>query len=215
MFPLKDIDRRPSRFPLVTTLIIALNTLVFLLELLKGIDFVARWSYMPAEIAAGRGLIMLLTALFMHDGWLHIIGNMVFFWAFGPPVEDMMGRGKYLFFYLTCGVAASLAQVLSNPASTLFNLGASGAIAGVIGAFLVAFPRDRIRTLVFVAVFRIPAIFLVGAWFVIQLFSEVGSFVVGRAGEVAYVPHVAGFVFGIVFAGLFKYQDRDKETKKT
>ena len=218
MIPLKDIDRRPSRTPLITTLIIAANTLVFLLELVNGPAFVVRWSFIPADIVSGHDLITLLTALFVHGGWFHIVGNMVFLWAFGPEIEDMMGRGRYLFFYLTGGLAATLAQVLFNPASSIPNLGASGAIAAVMGAFLVTFPRDRIRTLVFlgffVTIFRIPAIFLVGLWFVMQLFSEVGSLLDGRADGVAYAAHVGGFVFGLVFAGLFESHRRDRETER-
>src|SRR5512135_278856 len=137
MIPLKDIDRRPSRFPAITTLIIGLNALVFLFELLNGPSFVTRWSYSPARIVAGHNLITLLTAMFIHGGWFHIIGNMIFFWAFGPEIEDVMGRTRFLVFYLLGGLAATLAQVIINPDSTIPNLGASGAIAAVMGAFLI------------------------------------------------------------------------------
>ncbi len=213
MIPLKDIDRRPSRFPLITVLIIIANTCVFLLELMNGPAFVFRWSYVPSEIASGRDLITVLTAMFLHGGWLHIIGNMVFFWAFAPEIEDMMGRVRYLVFYLAGGLVATLAQVLINSASTVHNLGASGAIAAVMGAFLITFPRDRIRTIVFLGIFVtvmfIPAIFLVGLWFVMQLFSEVGSLVDGQTGGgVAYMAHVGGFVFGMAFARLFESHRR-------
>lgn len=217
MIPLSDIDRRPSRFPVVTLLIIGANTFVFLLELMKGAPFVVRWSFIPSEFAAGRAVITILTAMFMHASWLHIIGNMVYFWAFGPEIESMMGRARYLLFYVAGGLAAFGAQVAVNPSSPVPTLGASGAIAAVMGAFLITFPRDRIRTLVFlgffVTVFFIPAVFLVGFWFIIQLFSEVGSLVERRTGGVAYVAHIGGFVFGVVSARLFeRRQRRDSRT---
>lgn len=213
MIPLSDIDRRPSRFPLITTLIIGTNTFVFLLELMNGPAFVARWSLIPAEIASGRDLITILTAMFMHAGWLHIIGNMIYFWAFGPEIEGMMGRSRYLVFYLAGGLVAFGAQIAADPASLIPTLGASGAIAAVMGAFLITFPRDRIRTIVFlgifVTIFRIPAVLLVGFWFVMQLFSEVGSLVDRQTvGGIAYAAHVGGFVFGLASARLFERRQR-------
>ena len=209
MIPLRDIDRKPSRVPLITSLIIAANTLVFLLELVKGPAFVAQWSFIPSEIVSGRDLVTVVTAMFIHGGWLHIIGNMIFFWAFGPEIEDMMGRARYLVFYLAGGLVATLAQVLINPASNIPNLGASGAIAAVMGAFLITFSRDRIRTIVFfgifLTVFFIPASLLVGFWFILQLFSEVGSLAERQAGGgIAYAAHIGGFVFGVASARLFE-----------
>ncbi len=209
MIPLKDIDRRPSRFPAITTMIIGVNTLVFLLELVNGPAFVDRWAYIPSEITAGRNLITVLTAMFIHGGWLHIIGNMIFFWAFGPEIEDTMGRARFMVFYLSGGLVATLAQVLISPHSSIPNLGASGAIAAVMGGFIITFPRDRIRTIVFLGFFVtivfIPAIILVGLWFVLQFFSEIGSLAVQQTGGgIAYAAHVAGFVFGVAFAPLFE-----------
>ena len=213
MIPLGDVDRRPISFPVITAIIISVNIFVFLLELLNGEAFILRWSFIPSEIAAGRNLITILTAMFIHGGWLHIIGNMVFFWAFGPEIEDMMGRARYAVFYFSGGLVATLAQVVVNPASSVPNLGASGAIAAVMGAFLITFPRDRIRTIVFlgffVTIFLIPAILLVGFWFLIQLFSEVGSLVERRSGGgIAYAAHVGGFVFGVASAHLFRRRQR-------
>ncbi len=216
MIPLKDIDRKPSRFPAITTLIIGVNSLVFLLELVNGPTFIARWSYNPLEIISGRNWITILTAMFIHGGWLHIIGNMIFFWAFGPEIEDIMGRARFLVFYLSGGLAASLAQVLISPDSSSLNLGASGAIAAVMGAFLITFPRDRIRTIVFfgffVTILFVPAIILVGLWFALQLFSEVGSLAMQQTGGgIAYAAHVGGFLFGMIFASLFEsHRRRDK-----
>jgi len=199
MIPLSDIDRRPSRFPLITTLIIVANTYVFFLELMNGEPFVNRWSLIPTEFAVGRNLITILTAMFLHGGWLHIIGNMIFFWAFGPAIEDMMGRARYLVFYITGGLVAFGAQVAMNPAASIPTLGASGAIAAVMGAFLVTFPHDRIRTVIllgfFVFIRFIPAIILVGLWFILQLLSEIGSLEQGQTGVgVAYMAHIGGFI---------------------
>jgi membrane associated rhomboid family serine protease len=208
MIPLSDASRRPSRFPLVTTVIIGVNAVVFVMELMGGNAFVDRWSEIPANIAAGHQWITILTAMFMHAGWMHIIGNMVFLWAFGPAVEDAMGPPKYLAFYLLSGLAASLAQTAMAPGSTIPNLGASGAIAGVMGAFLVTYPRDRIRAVLFIGWFAritfIPAALLIGLWFLIQIFSQVGSVAnVQSGGGVAYAAHVGGFIFGAVTARLF------------
>ncbi len=208
MIPLSDVDRRPVSFPVVTATIIGANVLMFIVELMGGDAFIIRWSFIPAEIVSGHGLITVLTAMFMHGGWLHIIGNMVYLWAFGPEIEDVMGRTRFLAFYLLGGSVASFAQVVINPASTLPNLGASGAIAAVMGAFLITFPRDRIRTVVFlgwfVTVTLIPSIFLVGFWFLIQIFSEVGALVESQTGGIAYMAHIGGLVFGLLVARLFE-----------
>ena len=209
--PLSDASRRPMRFPWVTLAIIALNALVFVLELSRGQEFVLRWAVIPADIAAGHHLVTLLTAMFLHAGWLHIIGNMIFLWAFGPEIEDLMAPGRYLAFYILGGVAAMLAQVVAAPASTVPALGASGAIAAVMGAFLVTYPRDRIRSLlvilVFVSVTYIPAALLIGVWFLIQ-FLSLGAATGQPAGGVAYAAHVGGFIFGAVAARLFEAQQR-------
>jgi rhomboid family protein len=144
--------------------------------------------------------------MFMHGSWSHIIGNMIFLWAFGPEVEDLMGRPRYAAFYLVGGVVASLAQVAAGPDSTVPNLGASGAIAAVMGAFLVTYPRDQIRSLlvifVFVRVAYIPAVLLIGVWGLIQ-FLSLGAVAQQPSGGVAYAAHVGGFIFGAVTARLF------------
>jgi len=145
LIPLTDASRRPVRIPVITALIIVVNAIVFGLELVHGEPFVMQWSVIPAQISSGHQWITILTAMFMHGSWSHIIGNMVFLWAFGPEVEDAMGRGRYLIFYLVGGLVAMLAQVVADPHSTVPNLGASGAIAAVMGAFLVMYPRDQIK----------------------------------------------------------------------
>jgi membrane associated rhomboid family serine protease len=209
VIPLRDASRRPTRFPVVTAGVIALNAFAFILELSGGDEFVIRWAAIPAQIAAGHHLATIVTAMFMHGGWLHIISNMVFLWAFGPEVEDRMRRGRYLAFYLAGGLAATLAQVAASAASTVPILGASGAIAAVMGAFLVTYPRDRIRSLlvilVFVRVTYIPAMLLIGVWFVVQ-FLSLGAVGHQSAGGVAYAAHVGGFLFGALTVRLFEGQ---------
>jgi membrane associated rhomboid family serine protease len=208
MIPLTDDSRQPRRFPAVTTAIILANAIVFLMELTGGDDFVRQWSVIPADIVAGKHWVTILTAMFMHAGWLHIIGNMVFLWAFGPEIEDAMGRPRYLIFYLLSGAVASVAQIAAMRDSTVPNLGASGAIAGVMGAFLITYPRDRIRTLLlfgfFYRVTVIPAALLIGLWFVTQLFSQLGSMADVQNGGVAYLAHVGGFIFGAATARIFE-----------
>ena len=209
MIPLSDESRRPRSFPVVTAGIIAVNAVVFVLELIGGDAFVMRWAETPATIVAGHRWITILTAMFMHAGWMHIIGNMVFLWAFGPEVEDAMGPLQYLAFYLLSGLAASLAQTAMMPHSTVPNLGASGAIAGVMGAFLITYPRDQIRTLFlfgwWTRITFIPAALLIGFWFLIQLFDQVGAVASAQGGGgVAYMAHVGGFIFGAATARIFE-----------
>jgi membrane associated rhomboid family serine protease len=208
MIPLSDASRRPSRFPVVTTSIIIVNGLVFVREMNGGEAFVMQWSETPATIVAGHRWVTILTAMFMHAGWMHILGNMVYLWAFGPEIEDAMGRPRYLAFFLLSGLAASLAQIAIMPGSTVPNLGASGAIAGVMGAFLVTYPHDRVRTLVLLGWYArtafIPAALLIGLWFLIQLFNQVGAVADVQEGGIAYAAHVGGFIFGAVTARLFE-----------
>ena len=207
MIPLGDASRRPSSVPVVSASIIVVNIIVFMLELTRGEVFVLRWAAIPAQIHSGHRWITILTAMFMHASWSHILGNMVFLWAFGPEVEDLMNPRRYLVFYLLGGLAATAAQVGADPSSTVPNLGASGAIAAVMGAFLVTYPRDRIRSLlvifVFVKVTYIPAALLIGVWFLTQ-FVSLGAVAQQPAGGVAYAAHVGGFIFGAVTARLFE-----------
>jgi membrane associated rhomboid family serine protease len=208
MLPLGDADRRLVRLPVMTVFIIAVNVVVFLLELAGGRSFIQRWAVVPSEIASGQGYVTILTAMFMHAGFAHIAGNMVFLWAFGPQIESAMGPVRYVVFYLLGGLIATLAQVFAAPASSVPNLGASGAIAAVLGAFLITYPRDRIRTLIFLGWFInvtvIPALILVGLWFLIQLFNALGALAAVQSGGVAYMAHVGGFIFGIITCRLFE-----------
>lgn len=211
MIPLGDESRRPASFPAVTAGIIAINGLVFVLELAGGDAFVTRWSAVPADIVAGRDWITILTAMFMHGSWSHIVGNMVFLWAFGPEIEGMMSPSRYALFYVLGGVVSMLAQIGVSPGSTTPCLGASGAIAAVMGAFLVTFPHDNIRTLLligwFVRVTAVPAVLLIGLWFVVQLLSF-GAVADVQSGGVAYMAHIGGMIFGAVSARLFESSEK-------
>jgi membrane associated rhomboid family serine protease len=211
LIPLTDASRRPVHFPFVTVCIILANFLVFVLELKGGETFVLKWAAIPANVIAGHHWITILTAMFLHGSWSHILGNMVFLWAFGPEIEDAMNPLRYLLFYLAGGLVAMLAQVAMSPSSTIPTLGASGAIAAVMGAFLVTYPTDKIRSVLFIFVFfritMIPAALLIGFWFLIQVFN-VGAVATVQTGGVAYVAHVAGAIFGAVTAHLFEDQRR-------
>ena len=190
----------------VNVLIILVNAYVFLQELIGGNRFVHTWSAIPIRITHGHHSITLLTSMFMHASWMHIIGNMIFLWAFGPAIEDAMGHLGYLFFYLAGGLMAMMAQVLASPHSNIPCLGASGAIAAVMGVFIVTFPRDRIRTLLFFFIFFritfIPAVFLIGFWFLMQVLN-LGVIAESTTGGVAYIAHVAGFLFGAIIGRAF------------
>jgi membrane associated rhomboid family serine protease len=207
VIPLSDASRRPGHFPVITALIIVINVIVFVGELMGGEGFVRLWAMVPADIIAGHRWITILTAMFLHGSWSHIIGNMVFLWAFGPEIEDAMNPLRYSVFYLAGGLVATLAQIVASPHSTVPNLGASGAIAAVMGAFLVTYPRDRMRSLlvifIFVRVTFIPAALLIVVWFLMQLLNA-GAVANVQTGGVAYLAHIGGCVFGAVTARLFE-----------
>ena len=191
--------------------IIVVNTFVFIGELIGGDAFVDKWCAVPAVIMSGHRWITILTAMFMHASWSHIIGNMIFLWAFGPEIEDAMGPLRYAAFYLVGGLVAMMAQVLASPSSTVPSLGASGAIAAVMGAFLVTYPRDEIRSVLiiffYVRITMIPAALLIGVWFVIQLFSF-GTVAGAQTGGVANMAHIGGLIFGAATAWLFVRRSR-------
>ena len=206
LIPLGDASRPPTRFAAVTILIIVLNVWVFFQELTYGDQFVWIWSAVPIRIIHGHTWITILTSMFMHASWMHIIGNMIYLWAFGREIENAMGSLRFAFFYLIGGVVAMSAQILGDPFSSIPALGASGAIAAVMGAFIITFPRDRIRTLVFFFIFfritLIPAALLIGFWFLTQVFN-VGVVAQAKTGGVAYLAHIGGFLFGVIAARLF------------
>jgi membrane associated rhomboid family serine protease len=203
MIPLRD--SQPSHTaPVVTLGLIAVNVLAFLyqvsLDTYSMNHLVAAWGVIPDRLR----LSTLVTSMFLHGGWMHLIGNMWFLWIYGDNVEDILGRAKYLAFYLLCGIAAALVHVAFNFSSPVPTIGASGAIAGVMGAYMVKFPRSRIVTLVFLFVFlttvEVPAYVILLYWFVIQFFSGVGSIGYSHLsqGGVAWFAHVGGFVAGVI-----------------
>ncbi len=208
VIPLRDATRKPVRFPLITVTLVAVNVLAFLWELASGEAAIVQLAVVPARLVSGEAWYTPLTAMFLHGGFMHIIGNMLFLSVFAPAVEDTMGRGRFLVFYLLGGFAATAAQVACNPASTVPELGASGAIAAVMGAFLVTFPHDRIKVLWFLGIFpnvsNVPAFLLVGVWILMQMLNSVAAVVQVDTGGVAYMAHVGGALFGIVTARLFE-----------
>jgi membrane associated rhomboid family serine protease len=227
VIPLKNLDPRRS-FPIVTLLLIVANVLVFLYQVSlpnpAAETFVRTWGLVPAKIQlalAGRhytladALIPLFTCMFLHGGWLHILGNMWFLWIFGANVEDRLGALPYLLFYLVCGIGSGVAQAAFSWGAKIPSIGASGAISGILGAYIVLLPSSRILTLVplFIIWFmaRIPAIVFIGLWFIVQFLSGVGS--LGpkgsmNSGGVAWWAHIGGFLLGVFLALLFRPKPR-------
>jgi membrane associated rhomboid family serine protease len=216
MIPLRDVI--PSRTtPFVTVLLIAANAAAFLYEQSltdRQLDrFLMTWGLVPAAFSP----ITLVTSMFLHGSWLHFLGNMLYLWIFGDNVEDRFGHGRYVVFYLLAGAAAAFLQTVFNPASRLPMVGASGAIAGVLGAYLVMFPHSRVLTLVpiffFIQIIEIPAVILLGLWFLLQLASGVGSLGHGTGqdiGGVAFWAHAGGFVAGMLMVTLFRRPERQR-----
>jgi membrane associated rhomboid family serine protease len=207
MFPLRDTQPSYSR-PVITVLIIALNAFVFLHEV--SLDeysrnyFIAHYGLVPARFHFSA----IFTSMFLHGGWMHVIGNMWFLWIFGDNVEDAFGHFKYLVFYLLCGIAAAFTQVAFSAGSRVPMVGASGAIAGVMGAYLIKYPKSRIVTLVFIFIFittiEVPAGLMLAYWFFIQFFSGVGTIGYSHVsqGGTAFFAHVGGFVAGMILVGV-------------
>ena len=216
MIPLRDVI--PSRTtPYVTVSLVVLNALVFLYQLSLGDainDFVFSFGLVPAYFSWPT----VITSMFLHGGFLHVAGNMLYLWIFGDNVEDRMGHGRFLVFYLLCGIAAALGQTLTVPNSPIPMVGASGAVAGVMGAYFVLYPHSRIVTLLpiffFIQIIEVPAIFFLGIWFVMQFLSGVGSIATATGGEpaggVAFWAHIAGFAAGLVGVFAFKKPERQR-----
>ena len=228
LFPLKDINPT-QRFPFVTVLLIAANVIVFVYELVlgRGVNaFITAYGMIPYEITRAADLtgesvglpivhvpgpplihLTVLTSMFIHAGFLHILGNMLYLWIFGNNIEDLLGPLKFVVFYIVCGIAAAITHILIEPSSAVPTVGASGAVSGVLGAYLVVHPRAKVLTLVFLGFFArvmlVPAAFLLVFWFVLQIFSGLGSLGAGAgAGGVAWFAHIGGFVSGIVLVKL-------------
>src|SRR5512143_1948414 len=193
MFPIGDDDSSRRTFPLVTYALIALNVLFFFVELSGGDPFIEKWAFVPSRFLANPSgdFLTLFSSMFMHAGWVHLGGNMLYLWIFGDNVEDRFGHGKFIAFYLICGLAATFAQLAFSLGSNVPNLGASGAIAGVLGAYLMMFPQGRVQVLMGRGIIPMPALIVIGLWFVLQLFSGIGSIAgTSDTGGVAYMAHV-------------------------
>jgi len=225
--PLRDDDTDRRTVPVVTYVLIAINVIVWLIELGLGDKFINGFSTVPYEIthntdlvgtktieAGGQSIpinlfpgptpiyLTLLTSMFMHASWMHIIGNMLYLWIFGDNIEDRIGHGKFVAFYLLCGLAASAAHIMVGTDSVIPSLGASGAIAGVLGGYLVLFPKRKVQVLMVRQIVSMPAFMVLGLWILLQVFSQI-SVIGGAGGGVAYMAHIGGFVAGVVLIFLF------------
>jgi membrane associated rhomboid family serine protease len=207
MFPIGDDNSLRRLIPFVTYLLIVVNVLFFLVEMVGGDDFIMQWAFVPSRFLANPvgDFITLFTSMFMHAGWLHLGGNMLYLWIFGDNVEDRFGHLKFLVFYLLSGLGATFAQLMFSLGSNIPNLGASGAIAGVLGSYILMFPKGTIRVLQGQRVVQAPALMVIGLWIVLQLFSGIGSIAnTADIGGVAYMAHIGGFIAGFVLTFLFR-----------
>jgi membrane associated rhomboid family serine protease len=206
LFPIGDDNSTRRTVPVVTYGLIALNVIFFFVEMSGGEPFIRQWSVVPRRLVENPAgdFVTIFTSMFMHGGWMHLLGNMLYLWIFGDNVEDRMGQVKFLIFYLLCGIAATVAQVAFSTNSTIPNLGASGAIAGVLGAYLVMFPKGQVRVLMGRSVVNMPAVLVLGLWILLQFVNGVGSIAnTAETGGVAYMAHIGGFVAGLVLAKIF------------
>lgn len=239
LFPIGDDDRRLSRPALVTFGLVALNLVVFLLLQRAGYNeaFTYGWSVIPREITTGQDLVgvqtlnldgqvlelhhtagpfpiylTVLSAMFMHAGWMHLLGNLLYLWIFGDNVEHRFGTRTFLLFYLVSGIVATLVQVALDPAGVIPNLGASGAISGVLGAYLVLFPRNRVYTLFFFWVVSVPAVLMIGLWIAFQFIDGWGALTMAKEtmGGVAYGAHIGGFISGVILALILRTRIREE-----
>jgi membrane associated rhomboid family serine protease len=210
MFPIGDDNTQERTVPVVTYALVALNVLFFLVELSGGDQFIKDWAFVPARFSAdpASNAVTILTSMFMHGSWMHLFGNMLFLWIFGDNVEDRFGHLQFLAFYLLVGLAATFAQFILAPHSSIPNVGASGAIAGVLGAYILMFPQSRVNVLLGRQIVAMPAIIVLGFWIALQLFSGVGTIAytdeTSDVGGVAYMAHIGGFFAGFLLTFLFR-----------
>ena len=218
MLPIGDDEGSAQGARIVTIALIVLNVLAFFLELGQGSEgavqsFITAWGVVPREYSVGHDIApmiplpywsTLITSMFLHGGWMHLGGNMLYLWIFGDNLERVMGAAKYAAFYLVCGLAAGFAHILFAAGSTVPTVGASGAISGVLGGYLLMFPQNRVKVLTRGGVASVPALVVLGMWIVIQLVSQLGSITeTGQGGGVAYMAHIVGFVAGMALVKLF------------
>jgi rhomboid family protein len=208
MLPIGDDDSQRKTFPFVTYALIAANVVFFLIELLQGDPFIMKWAFVPARFLANPGgdFLTLFTSMFMHAGLLHIGGNMLYLWIFGDNIEDRFGHIPFLIFYLVCGLAATALQLAFSIGSNVPNLGASGAIAGVLGSYIIMFPQEQVKVLMGKTINSVSALIVIGGWIIIQLISGLGSIVdtSTSSGGVAYMAHIGGFAAGLLLTFLFR-----------
>ena len=209
MFPIGDDNSARRTTPVVTYVLIAANVLFFFIEMSGGEPFIRQWAFVPERFMANPAadIATLFTAMFMHAGWAHLLGNMLYLWIFGDNVEDRFGHGRFALFYFICGLAATFAQLMVDTSSSVPNVGASGAIAGVLGAYILLFPQGRVRVLQRGGVMQVPAIVVIGLWIVLQLFSGFGSIAdtaQTEGGGVAYMAHIGGFAAGFLLTMVFR-----------
>jgi membrane associated rhomboid family serine protease len=208
-FPYKD-DNPRVLIPFVTYFIIGLNVLVFIYQyfIIQGAQLSENFIYTYALIPANPTILTIFSSMFMHGGFTHIIFNMWFLWIFGDNIESVLGHKKYLLFYFLCGIGAALSQIQIDPESTIPMVGASGAIAGVLGAYLFRFPRATVHVLVILIVFitfiRVPAMIVIGFWFLSNLTAGIGTLGIEQTGGTAWFAHIGGFISGVLFNYLFK-----------
>ena len=208
-FPYKD-DNPRVLIPFVTYFIIGLNILVFIYQyfIIQGAQLSENFIYTYALIPANPTILTIFSSMFMHGGFTHIIFNMWFLWIFGDNIESVLGHKKYLLFYFLCGIGAALSQIQIDPESTIPMVGASGAIAGVLGAYLFRFPRATVHVLVILIVFitfiRVPAMIVIGFWFLSNLTAGIGTLGIEQTGGTAWFAHIGGFISGVLFNYLFK-----------
>jgi len=213
MLPVGDDNTGRRTVPYVTFGLIAVNVLFFFAELNGGEALIEQWAFVPRRFLANPAgdFLTLFTSMFMHAGWVHLLSNMLYLWIFGDNVEDRLGHIKFTAFYLVCGLAATAAQLAFSTGSNIPNLGASGAIAGVLGAYILMFPQGRVNVLMGRGVIPVPALVVIGFWIVLQLFSGIGSFATTTTedtGGVAYMAHIGGFIAGLVLTFLLRGNPR-------
>src|SRR3989442_2770551 len=201
--PIGDDNTRRTSFPFVTSILVIANVVVFFLELQGGQDFVTRYAVVPSHFTSGGSIpfFNIITAMFMHGGWAHLLGNMLYLYVFGDNVEDNLGKVKFVLFYFLCGILATVAQILTDPTSTVANLGASGAISGVLAGYLVLYPPNRVRVLMAFTVVNMSAWLVLGLWIATQIFAGYTSTFHSQTrqqGGIAYTAHIVGFFVGVI-----------------
>lgn len=207
MFPIGDENPPQRRFPLVTVVLLILNVVVFGFEIARGPAFIERWAFVPAQFSADPlgNWHTLFTALFLHAGLLHIASNMIYLLIFGDNIEHRFGYLPFILFYFLSGAFGNLAHMLFSPGANTPVVGASGAIAGVLGAYILLYPKQRVRVLMFYTILQLPALIVIGSWFILQLLSSLAMFSGATdVGGIAYMAHVGGFVSGFLMALILK-----------